>query len=67
MNINTSEALFKEDTSIDEDISSNALKNILSINIDDKNFVILRKSDSKTEGERLGVKIRNSIPILFLK
>ena len=45
----------------------NSLANILSIKIDDKEFPILKKSDSKTEGTRMGIKVKNSIPIFFLK
>ena len=48
-------------------LATNSLADILSIKIDDKKFLILKKSDSKTEGERMGIKITNTIPVFFLK
>jgi len=48
MNIYAPEATSDQDLAIDED-QSDALSDILSIKIDDKNFVILKRSDSATE------------------
>lgn len=67
MNINSSKKAINKSAKNNDNASSNSLSDILSIKIDDKNFMILRKSDSKTEGERLDIKIVDNIPILFLK